>query len=192
MPYITVSDRTRRLARRSLPYAERTSSCVPYWRERNWLTALASRAVAGAALLLSACGGDAADGDDRAALPPTAFRDAVEARDLDALVATFADDIRLYSPVLPDPFVGRERVARLFAVLIDVFQDIRISDEFQAQGVYVLAFDARVDGEEVFVVDLLRFDDTGKIAEFVVTMRPLPGIHALAAAVAPHLPDING
>lgn len=159
---------------------------------RSRLTAVAWRTLAACTLAMSACGGDASSADEVPTLPPTAFRDAVEARDLDAIIATFADDIRLYSPVLPDPFVGRERVARLFGVLIKVFEDIRIGDEFDAEGRYVLTFDARIGTEEVFVADLLRFDETGRIAEFVVTMRPLPGILALAAAVAPHLPEING
>jgi hypothetical protein len=148
--------------------------------------------LAAAIVALVACGDGRSSSDGAESSPLTAFRDAVAARDLDALIGTFADDIRLYSPVLSDPFVGRDRVARLFGVLVNVFQDIQIENEFRSNDRYALAFHARVASEEVLVVDLLRFDAEGKIEEFVVTMRTLPGIQALAAAVAPHLPEING
>jgi hypothetical protein len=36
------------------------------------------------------------------------------------------------SPVLPEPFVGRDRVERLFAVLVDTFEDIEITDEISS------------------------------------------------------------
>lgn len=124
-------------------------------------------------------------------LAPDAFADAVRAGDLGAMQTAFADDIELYSPVLSDPFVGRGRVERLFAVLVDTFEDIEVTDEISSPDGFVLAFTARVEGEPIHVVDLLSFDDEGRIATFVVTARPLAGIQALGAAVAPHLAEIN-
>jgi SnoaL-like domain len=123
-------------------------------------------------------------------VPGNAFRTAVEHKDLDALVATFADDIELYSPVLPDPFVGKETVGPLFGILVDTFQDIEILDDFSDENRYVLSFSTRVGSEPLHIVDLLTFDGDGKITEFVVTARPMPGIEALANAVAPHLAEI--
>jgi len=124
-------------------------------------------------------------------MAPKTFADAVRAGDLEAMQAVFADDIELYSPVLADPFIGRDRVERLFAVLVDTFEDIEVTDEISSSDRFVLAFTARVEGEPIQVVDLLSFDDEGRIATFVVTARPLAGIQALGAAVAPHLAEIN-
>jgi hypothetical protein len=124
-------------------------------------------------------------------LAPDAFADAVRAGDLEAMQAAFADDIELYSPVLSDPFVGRDRVERLFAVLVATFADIEVTDEISSPDRFVLAFTARVDEEPIQVVDLLSFDDEGRIATFVVAARPLAGIQALGAAVAPHLAEID-
>lgn len=144
-----------------------------------------------------ACG---EDGGSQAAGPaastattmaPAAFAEAVRAGDLEAMQAAFADDIELYSPVLADPFVGRDRVERLFAVLVETFEDIEVTDEISSSDRFVLAFTARVEGEPIQVVDLLSFDDEGRIATFVVTARPLAGIQALGAAVAPHLAEIG-
>jgi SnoaL-like domain len=124
-------------------------------------------------------------------LPPRAFADAVRARDLNALTATFADDVQLYSPVLADPFVGRDRVSRLFAVLVATFQDIDIPHELVSEGHFVFSFHARVGTEPIEIVDLLDFDETGHIKTFTATARPLAGIQALAAAVSPHLAEIG-
>lgn len=123
--------------------------------------------------------------------PPRAFAHAVRARDLDALFATFADDIELYSPVLAEPFVGRARVSRLFGVLVTTLEDIEITHELEADGQFALSFRARVGTEPIQIVDLLDFDETGHIKTFTVTARPLAGIQALAAAVSPHLAEIG-
>lgn len=124
-------------------------------------------------------------------LAPQAFADAVRSQDLDALTATFAADIELFSPVLPDPFVGKDRVTRLFKVLVETFEDIDITHELAENGHYVLSFDARVGSEPIKIVDLLDFDAAGRIKTFTVTARPLAGIEALAVAVAPHLAEIG-
>lgn len=124
-------------------------------------------------------------------LGPKAFANAVRNHDLEALTATFADGIELYSPVLPDPFVGKARVDRLFDALIKTFEDIEITHELESPGHFALAFHARVGTEPIQIVDLLDFDAAGRIKTFTVTARPLDGINALAMAVAPHLAEIG-
>lgn len=148
--------------------------------------ALATSALA-TSLLAAGCGGDAARADQP---PHAAFRDAVHARDIAAIEALLADDIVFFTPVLDDPIVGRERVARLFHVLDQVFDEIRFVDEHGARDRAALVFAARVGEQPVEGVDLLGFDADGRIATFKVMVRPLAGMQALAAAVAPHLGEI--
>jgi hypothetical protein len=147
-------------------------------------------------MIMAACSstdaaGSRASGTTSTTLGPAAFADAVRANDLEALTATFAEDIELYSPVLAEPFVGRERVSRLFGVLIETFDDIRITHELDSTGTFVLSFHARVGAEPIQIVDLLDFDESGHIETFTVTARPLAGVNALAAAVAPRLAEIG-
>lgn len=120
------------------------------------------------------------------------FAAAVAARDLERLVATFADDVEVIGPVFDEPFVGRPTAERLFAVLAETFADIRVTTEAHSAEHTIVGFDARVGGFDVQVVDTLTFDASGRIRRLVVTMRPLEGTSALAAAVAPHLPAIRG
>lgn len=74
----------------------------------------------------------------------------------------------------------------------DVLQDITITDEFSEPGRSALRFDARVAGVPIEFVEVLRFDSAGSIRTITVAARPISGIEALAAAVAPHLAEIRG
>ena len=134
---------------------------------------------------------DAAPAATPTTLAPAEFADAVRAGDLDAIGEVLADDVELYSPVLDEPFVGRDRVRRLFGVLLDILEDVKIREDIEAPGRFVLVFDARIGDQPIQVVDLLHFDDDGRVESFTITSRPLAGTQALAVAVAPHLPDIG-
>jgi hypothetical protein len=49
----------------------------------------------------------------------------------------------------------------------------------------VLEFSAEVDGKALKGIDMLRFDQAGKIEEFEVMVRPMSGLQALGAPWAP-------
>lgn len=51
----------------------------------------------------------------------------------------------------------------------------------------VLEFSAQVNGKQLKGIDLLRFDQAGKIVEFEVMIRPLNALHALGEAMAQRL-----
>ncbi|MFB7265164.1 nuclear transport factor 2 family protein [Streptomyces nojiriensis] len=121
------------------------------------------------------------------------FRAAVEKRDLTALEDLFTEDVRLYSPVKFTPFEGRPMVLGLFGVLLRVFEDFRYVGGFEgaaetsADGAEapaeVLLFRAAVDGREIHGIDLLHFDEAGRIKEFTVMVRPQSAVQALGQAV---------
>lgn len=121
------------------------------------------------------------------------FRAAVEKRDLAALEDLFTEDIRLYSPVKFRPFEGRPMVLGLFGVLLRVFEDLRYVGHFDgatetgADGTRaaasVLPFRATVDGKEIHGIDMLHFDESGRIKEFTVMVRPQSAVHTLGQAV---------
>ena len=116
-----------------------------------------------------------------------AFRAAVEAGDREAMVAAFAPDAVLRSPVSFKPFEGREAIGRLFSILLETFEDFRYTDEFEAEGKAALIFNARVGDRQVQGLDLFRFAPDGQITELTVMVRPLSAAIALAEAVGPKL-----
>ena len=112
-----------------------------------------------------------------------AFRAAVERSDLEAASELLAPDIVFHSPVTFHPFLGRETVSRLLALVADTFEDFRYTDELTVDGAHALIFKAAIDGRELEGIDLLRFDDQGLIADFTVMLRPLSGLIPFAQAM---------
>ncbi len=116
------------------------------------------------------------------------FRKAVEAHRLEDMIACFRDDARLNSPVSFKPFEGRPAIAGLLTILTEVFEDFRYTDELEAgDGTLALVFRARVGEREVEGLDLIRFDESGRIRDFTVMVRPRSALEALLQAVAPRL-----
>jgi hypothetical protein len=114
----------------------------------------------------------------------TAFRAAVERKDLQAASDLLAPDVVFHSPVTFHPFLGRDTVSRLLAVVADTFEDFRYTDELEMDGAHALIFRARVGEKELEGIDLLRFDEDGLIADFTVMIRPLSGLVPFAQLMA--------
>lgn len=113
------------------------------------------------------------------------FRAAVEARDLDAALALFADDATLDSPVSFKPFEGIDAIRVVLTAVTETFEDFRYTDELgEEDGVHALVFSACVGEKSVEGLDLLRTDDAGRITNLTVMIRPLSGLTALAEAMA--------
>ncbi len=123
---------------------------------------------------------------------PDAFRRAVETRDLEAMTAAFAEDAVLHSPVTHRPFEGRPAIRGLLAILLEVFRDFRYTDELRApDGTRALVFRARVRDRDLEGLDLLRFDDAGRIRDFTVMVRPRSALEALLGEVGSRLAEAS-
>ena len=119
---------------------------------------------------------------------PSPFRSAVESKDFDLVEAALAPDVHFRSPVVFKPYEGRAAVGALLRVVGEV-----LAPEFAyVWGVRegdreVLFFRTRVTGREVEGVDLLRYDESGLVAELVVMMRPASGLMAVRDAIGKRL-----
>jgi len=122
------------------------------------------------------------------------FRRAVEARDLDAMMAAFAENAVLHSPITFRPFEGRPAIRRLLEIILEVLGDFHYTDELASSdgGTKALVFRARVGDRDVEGLDLLRFDAQGRIRDFTVMVRPRSALEALLAEVAPRLAAASG
>lgn len=117
------------------------------------------------------------------------FRRAVEAHDLAAMVAAFAPDAVLHSPVSYKPFEGRPAIALLLGILAEVFEDFHYTDQLEAaDGALGLVFRTHIGTRQVEGIDLLRFDDDGQIRDLTVMVRPRSAVEALVANVGSRLP----
>jgi limonene-1,2-epoxide hydrolase len=117
----------------------------------------------------------------------SAFRRAVEAKDIEAAIARLSPDVVFRSPVVFAPYEGREAVGTILRAVFQVFEDFRYVDEVTGDGREVLVFEARVGDRSVEGVDLIRLTDDGLVGGLDVLVRPMSGVLALAEAMRARL-----
>lgn len=123
-----------------------------------------------------------------------ALQAAAHAHDVDAVIACFADDIIVRSPITQRiRFEGIEQASDLFRRVFDVISDIRFYETVgEGTPTQVIFWKGRVAGQYLEEANLLRLDADGRIREMTVFMRPAPGLLALAAALASSLASRHG
>ena len=102
-------------------------------------------------------------------------------RDLKALPELLAPDAVFRSPMAHTPYPGAPVVTMILNTVFNVFEDFKYHRELAtADGLnVVLEFSAKVGTKELKGIDMIRFDESGKIIEFEVMVRPLSGLQAL-------------
>ncbi|MHA3024707.1 nuclear transport factor 2 family protein [Mycobacterium sp. BMJ-28] len=121
------------------------------------------------------------------------FRQAVEARDPDAMAAQLADDVVFTSPVAFKPYPGKPITAAILRGVLRVFEDFRYVREITDGNGHdhALVFEATVAGKRITGCDFIHTDDDGLIDDFMVMVRPLSGAQALSEAMAAQFPQIQ-
>ena len=119
----------------------------------------------------------------------SAFRAAVEARDVAAMEAALHPDAVFRSPAVHTPYEGREATMTLLREVVQVFEDFRYVDELHSSGnaSHGLVFEARVGDKRLQGWDWLRTDHDGLVTELTVMVRPLSGLIALAQEMGARL-----
>lgn len=122
-----------------------------------------------------------------------ALRSAVEAADIEQIAATLAEDVVFRSPVAHKSYEGRETVRALLGAVIQVFEDFRYVCVISDGADHALVFEAKVGERVVTGCDFVHVNDEGLIDDFMVMIRPLSGLVALAEAMAarPEVREVN-
>jgi len=109
----------------------------------------------------------------------------VETKDRSALADILADDAVFHSPVVHTPQRGRElTLMYLSAALAVLGERLRYVREIVGETDAVLEFEAELDGIQVNGVDLIRWNEAGRIVDFKVMVRPLKAITLLHQKMA--------
>ncbi|MET8976439.1 nuclear transport factor 2 family protein [Streptomyces sp. NPDC004539] len=119
-----------------------------------------------------------------------AFREAVEAGDMEAAIALLADDIVFNSPVVHKPYQGRAITAAILRAVAQVFQDLRYERELNDGTDHALVFTAHIGDRDLTGCDLIHVNENGLIDELTVMVRPLSAAQALQAAMAARFEEI--
>lgn len=119
------------------------------------------------------------------------FSEAVVAKDLDAVEDMLADEVVFTSPVAYRPYPGKAITISILRAVVEVFEDFKYIREIQDDHEHAYVFTAEINSLSVTGCDFLTFDEEGKIADFMVMVRPLKAAQALAAAMADRYPSIQ-
>ncbi|MWV13814.1 nuclear transport factor 2 family protein [Pseudomonas sp. R-28-1W-6] len=105
----------------------------------------------------------------------------VAAQDLRQLPELLHSQAVFRSPMAHTPYPGAPMVNLILNTVLQVFQEFAYHRELaSADGLsVVLEFSAKVGERELKGIDMIRFDESGKIVEFEVMIRPMSGLQAL-------------
>jgi hypothetical protein len=107
-------------------------------------------------------------------------------RDAEGLADLLADDVVFHSPVVHTPQRGKVVTTMYLLAALQVFGNpsFRYVREIRGGHDAVLEFELEIDGIRINGVDLLRWDDTGRVTDFKVMLRPLKAVHLIQQRMA--------
>ncbi|WP_439815311.1 nuclear transport factor 2 family protein [Zavarzinia sp. CC-PAN008] len=123
---------------------------------------------------------------DAARDPMARWHHMVAARDLSELADLVAADGVFLSPVVHAPQVGRALVVKYLTAALSVLNNgtFRYVGEWRAERSAVLEFELELDGLYANGVDIIHWDEDGRITTFKVMMRPLKAVNAVIPRMA--------
>ena len=121
------------------------------------------------------------------------WHEVVDSRDASRLPGIIAEDAVFRSPAVHTPQQGRGLVAAYLAGAIEVLgPGLTYHDEWVRERDAVLRFTTVVDGLEVEGVDLITWDDEGRIVGFTVMIRPFKALEAVILRMQEELAKLAG
>ena len=110
-----------------------------------------------------------------------AWHQFVRSRDTAALAALLDDDVVFHSPVVHTPQRGKAVTLKYLIGAMQVLgtAQFRYLREIAGERDAVLEFSSEIDGVQVNGVDLIRWNDAGRIVDFKVMVRPLKAVNML-------------
>ena len=123
-----------------------------------------------------------------------AWHDLVRRRNADGLDALLADDVIFHSPIVHTPQVGKALTTMYLTAALQVIANdsFRYVREVVGARDAALEFQAEIDAIIVNGIDLIRWNDEGKIVDFKVMVRPLKAVNLLHAQMRAMLEAMNG
>lgn len=110
----------------------------------------------------------------------------IESRDIAGLDHLLSDDVVFFSPVVHTPQSGKTVTTMYLTAAYRVFLNDTFRYVREVVGEYdaVLEFIVEIDGVMVNGVDMLKWNDDGKLTEFKVMLRPLKAVNIIHEKMA--------
>ncbi len=110
----------------------------------------------------------------------------VQTRDSRGLDSLLDDEVVFISPVVHTPQRGKRNTTVYLSAAFRVFfnPSFRYVREIVGVSDAMLEFETEIDGVVVNGVDIIKWNDAGRIIEFKVMLRPLKAINLIHARMA--------
>ncbi|NPC57589.1 nuclear transport factor 2 family protein [Caenimonas soli] len=114
------------------------------------------------------------------------WHELVRSRNARGLNSLLADNVVFHSPVVHTPQAGKAITIQYLSAAFHVFfnESFKYVREVTGPSDAVLEFQVDIDGISVNGVDMLKWDDEGRIVEFKVLIRPLKAINLIHQKMA--------
>jgi hypothetical protein len=114
------------------------------------------------------------------------WHELVNSRNTRGLRDLLADEVIFHSPVVHTPQSGKAVTTQYLAAAFQVFfnASFRYVREVVGPRDAVLEFQVEIDGIAVNGVDMIRWNDQGRIVDFKVMIRPLKAINLIHQKMA--------
>lgn len=99
--------------------------------------------------------------------------------DLKLLSQILDDNVEFHSPTLWAPKIGKPITQYILQMVLDIFEDFEYHRQWVDGNNMALEFSARVDDKQIKGIDLIQWDDNGKIIHFEVMLRPMNGLQVM-------------
>jgi len=105
----------------------------------------------------------------------------VQQRDMAALNTLLDDDVVFHSPVVHTPQRGKAITTQYLTGAMQVLNNASFRYVREVIGAHdaVLEFSTEIDGIQINGIDLIRWNDAGRITDFKVMVRPLKAVQLL-------------
>jgi hypothetical protein len=118
----------------------------------------------------------------------------VRERDVPGLDALLDEQVVFHSPVVHKPQLGKAVTTKFLAAAFQVFfnPSFRYVRELKAERDAVLEFELDLDGIRINGVDMIQWNESGRITDFKVMLRPLKAVNLIHQKMAAQLQALPG
>ena len=121
------------------------------------------------------------------------WHEIVANKDVSKLASIIHPDAVFRSPMVYKPYHGRDTLVFVLSQVIEIFEDFTYHRELMSDdGLSAfLEFTANIGDKTLKGLDLITFDEDGKIIEFEVLIRPMSGLIALAEQMGKRMAGVT-
>ena len=107
-----------------------------------------------------------------------------KALDWDKLPDLLADGVTYSNPGDATPLRGKRELVDSLRLSFSIFENFEYARQFSGEDGHVLEFRGSVGDVAFTGIDIIRFDDTGKVTDLVVMIRPVAAVMKLGQEAA--------